>query len=70
MANGAIEGVPADYKVATPYATDFKFSRFDAISAAPRDVATLVAAGELNAPKDVPAGGVVVGSTEYNFSKF
>ena len=59
MAKGAIEGEPSEYKVATPYATDFKYSRFDAKSAEPRDVAKLVAAGLLNTPKTVYGGGVV-----------
>jgi len=63
MAKGAIEGVPSDYKILTPYATDFKYSRFDATSAEPRYVAKLVAAGELNAPKSV-YGADVVGTTE------
>jgi len=63
MAKGAIEGAPSDYKVATKYATDFKYSRFDATSAEPRNVAKLVAAGLLNAPKTV-YGGETVGSTE------
>ena len=44
------EGSPNDYKMAHKYATDFKFSRFDLETAAPRDVAKLVAKGELNAP--------------------
>ena len=63
MAGGAIEGVASDYKVAKPYDTNFKYSRFDAESAQPRDVAKLVAAGELNTPKTV-YGADVVGSTE------
>ena len=64
MAKGAIEGAPNDYKVAKPYATDFKFSRFDATSGAPRDVAKLVAAGVLNVPKKVLTGEGFVGATE------
>lgn len=67
MARGAIEGVPNDYKVATPYATDFKFSRFDATSAAPRNVASLVAAGILNTPTVSKSTSNVVGSSEYDF---
>jgi len=63
MAKGAIEGSPNDYKVPTPYATDFKYSRFDATSAEPRNVAKLVAAGELNAPKTVSRADAV-GSSE------
>ena len=41
MAEGAIEGVASDYEVEGKFATDFKFSRFDAASAKPRDVSTL-----------------------------
>ena len=63
QANGAIEGMPNDYKVASKYATDFKYSRFDAKSAEPRDVAKLVAAGLLNTPK-ANYGGGVVGASE------
>jgi len=70
MAKGAIEGVPNDYKVASRGATNFKFSRFDATSASPRDVAALVAAGELNQPKKTEALSDMVGATEYNFSNF
>ena len=59
QAKGAIEGMPNDYKVAKPYDTDFKFSRFDAKSAASRNVAKLVADGMLNTPKAAYGGGVV-----------
>ena len=69
MAKGAIEGVPSDYKVASKYATDFKFSRFDLKAAAPRDVAKLVAKGELNMPKSAVSASDTVGSTEYNFTQ-
>ena len=41
QAEGAIEGVGADYKVASPFATAFKYSRFDAEKAAPRDLTLL-----------------------------
>ena len=68
MAKGALEGEPTDYEMAGKYATAFKFSRFDATSAEPRDVAKLVAAGELNAPKAHAAGveeeGDFVGATD------
>jgi len=68
MAKGAIEGVAADYKLASKYATEYKYSRFDATKAQPRDVANLVAAGELNEPKIMHTGAAdFVGSTEYNF---
>ena len=63
QAEGAIEGTWEDYIVPTPFSTDFKYSRFDAKSAQPRDVAKLVADGMLNTPKTVYGGGVV-GSTE------
>ena len=38
---GAIEGTIHDYRVADQFATDFKFSRFDATAAKPRDVTKL-----------------------------
>jgi len=38
---GAIEGSVADYRVATPFATNFRFSRFDSIAARPRDASRL-----------------------------
>jgi len=41
QAEGAIEGVWSDYMVASPFATAFKYSRFDATEAKPRDVSKL-----------------------------
>jgi len=41
QAEGAIEGTWVDYKLASPFSTDFKFSRFDALAAKPRDVKKL-----------------------------
>ena len=41
---GAIEGSVEDYIVDRPFSTDFKFGRFDAATALPRDVS------HLNAP--------------------
>ena len=41
MAEGAIEGTAADYEVDDKFSTQFKYSRFDAISAKPRDVSML-----------------------------
>ena len=41
QAEGAIEGTGADYKLASAFATNFKYSRFDAERAAPRDLSTL-----------------------------
>jgi hypothetical protein len=51
MAEGAIEGVAADYEVAAPYSTSFKFSRFDdAAAEAPARIAPSIgaAAGTLS----------------------
>jgi len=31
MAEGAIEGVPTDYQISSPYETRYKYSRFDAV---------------------------------------
>ena len=42
MGEGAIEGDAADYEMAAPFGTSFKFSRFGLTSAKPRD-ATLLA---------------------------
>lgn len=43
MAEGAIEGVASDYEIsrADPFSTTFKYDRFSASSAAPRDVSKL-----------------------------
>merc|ERR1719247_3489659 len=41
MAEGAIEGEQTDYKMAGPYMTDFKFSRFAMSAAQPRDTTKL-----------------------------
>jgi len=41
QAEGSIEGVWSDYKVETPFATAFMYSRFDATAAKPRDVSKL-----------------------------
>jgi len=42
MAEGAIEGVAADYEMEDKFATTFKYSRFDAVAAKPRDVTKLL----------------------------
>ena len=49
---GAIEGVVADYVVDShnPFSTEFKFGRFAAALAAPRDISNL------NAPVGTPKG--------------
>ena len=41
MAEGAIEGTAADYEVEDKFATAFKYSRFDAVAASPRDTSKL-----------------------------
>mmetsp|Transcript_29443 Transcript_29443/g.78174 ORF Transcript_29443/g.78174 Transcript_29443/m.78174 type:complete len:98 (+) Transcript_29443:826-1119(+) len=41
QAEGAIEGTGIEYKMASGFATDFKYSRFDAVKAAARDLKTL-----------------------------
>lgn len=69
QAKGAIEGDYTDYKVASAYATDFKFSRFDSQKAAPRDVAKLVAAGVLNHAQNSSDAAAVVGASERNFTE-
>jgi len=63
MAEGAIEGVAADYKMTGPFATAFKYTRFDATAAKPRDASKLtglkqasakVGFGSTGALPDVP----------------
>jgi hypothetical protein len=44
QAEGAIEGTLRDYRVATPFATDFKYSRYGATSAKHRDVTKIIGA--------------------------
>jgi hypothetical protein len=41
MAEGAIEGEHTDYKMAAPFATEYKYSRFDKSAATPRDTSKL-----------------------------
>ena len=43
MGEGAIEGAAADYAIdaADPFSTEFKYSRFHATHASPRDVSAL-----------------------------
>ena len=41
MAEGAIEGVPNDYKMSNIYSITFKFSRFNAVNSSPRNVSQL-----------------------------
>jgi len=44
MAEGAIEGTAADYEMDDKFSTLFKYSRFDAVAAKPRDVSVLTGA--------------------------
>jgi len=60
QAEGAIEGTWLDYKLASPFSTAFKYSRFDELAAKHRDVEKLRGA-RMRAPAD--AGGVV-GATD------
>jgi len=41
QAEGAIEGNYLDYKVGSPFSVDFKYSRFAAVRAAPRNISAL-----------------------------
>ena len=41
LGEGAIEGVAANYQVASKFSTDFKYSRWGKVAAAPRDVSAL-----------------------------
>jgi len=52
MAEGAIEGKASDYKMPGPFATEFKFSRFDATQAKPRDVTKLTGKKVYVGPRD------------------
>lgn len=56
MAEGAIEGSAADYVMPSPFATDFKFSRFDATAAKPRDVASLSGTKKVHGKKTEAIG--------------
>lgn len=61
QAEGALEGKHTDYIMTAPFATDFKYSRFDAKSpVAPRDVSKLT--GAKTAAK--AGAGTSAGSTE------
>jgi len=57
MAEGALEGQASDYKMASRFATDFKFSRFGAIKASPRDITKLSGAKHAAAVKGSGAVG-------------
>ena len=59
QAEGAIEGTHKDYIMPTPFATAFKYGRFDAIAPiAPRNVS------ELSGFKKAAIAGTSAGSTE------
>jgi len=62
MAEGAIEGEAAEYKMAGPFATDFKYSRFDAVAASHRDV-TLLTGTKKAASRNEGVEFPVVGAT-------
>jgi len=53
---GAIEGIVAEYKMAGPHATDFKYSRFNAHTAKPRDVSKLTGKRHSKGAHNVIAG--------------
>jgi hypothetical protein len=53
MAEGAVEGKASDYKMSDKFETQFKFTRFDATSAKPRDVS------KLTGDKPIRKGGAV-----------
>ena len=59
MAEGAIEGVPTDYLMSSPYATDFKYSRFGLDHASPRDVSKLTGRVKAAAPLAGNGAGVM-----------
>jgi len=42
QAEGAIEGNATDYRLSSPFSTHFRFSRFDAVVSAPRDIKGLL----------------------------
>jgi len=63
QAEGAIEGTWEDYIMETPFATDYKFSRFDATAAPHRDVSKLT--GEKKAASTTAiAGATDAGATD------
>jgi len=55
MAEGALEGLAADYELKHKFATHFKYSRFDATSAKHRDVTKLASTKGSVPRKDVSA---------------
>jgi len=58
QAEGAIEGVADDYRVASPYATEFRFSRFDPLAEGKRGPAPVPAPKSTWAPTPETAPGV------------
>merc|ERR1719217_1880202 len=64
QAEGAIEGTWEEYIVATPFATAFKYSRFDATAAPHRDVSKLT--GTKNAATSAVAGASLGGAISIN----
>ena len=55
QAEGAIEGDAEDYRMASDFATDFRFSRFDAVAAAPRNTTALRRGGRMKLRPYFPA---------------
>jgi len=56
QAEGAIEGTGVDYMMSGPFATDFKYSRFNAVKAAHRDVSRLSGKKRYRSNNDKSAG--------------
>jgi len=50
MAEGALEGLASDYKMANKFDVDFRFARFNLIAAKPRDVSKLTGSKPLPKP--------------------
>ena len=66
MAEGAVEGVPTDYLMSSPYATDFKYSRVGLDHASPRDVSRLT--GRVGAAVPLAGNGAGVMEKEMELS--
>jgi len=65
QAEGAIEGTAEDYRIASPFATTFKYSRFNSRKAARRDVLTLKGRKH---PESSSKGGAVSDQMEPSLS--
>jgi hypothetical protein len=60
QAEGAIEGTADDYKLSGPFSTTFRYSRFNANAAPPRDVSRMIAA------EDATAAAVTRGAPQWD----